>query len=86
MMWDAALTINNKTGEVVITTPRQEKKVTIDFSEAGKQIPEQEELLTFAMHGGGKIATRQLFDRLHIVQYTMTSESERVEYKGGKQY
>jgi len=79
MMWDAALTINNKTGEVVITTPRQEKKVTIDFSEAGKQVQEQEELLTFAIHEGGKIATRQLFDKLHI---TVHVYHDRVEVRG----
>ncbi|WP_051109274.1 Uma2 family endonuclease, partial [Caldicellulosiruptor sp. F32] len=79
MMWDTALTIDNKTGEVVVTTPRQEKKVTIDFSEAGKQVQEQEELLTFAIHGGGKIATRQLFDKLHI---TVHVYHDRVEVRG----
>ena len=79
MMWDAALTIDNKTGEVVVTTPRQEKKVTIDFSEAGKQAQEQEELLTLAMHGGGKIAIRQLFDKLHITAHVY---HDRVEVRG----
>ncbi|MCR4429542.1 MAG: hypothetical protein NUV45_00820 [Tepidanaerobacteraceae bacterium] len=45
MIWDAALNIDNKTGEVVVTTPREEKKVTIDFSETDKQAQEQEEHL-----------------------------------------
>ena len=79
MIWDAALTIDNKTGEVVVTTPREEKKVTIDFSNADEQVQEQEELLTLAMHGGGKIAIRQLFDKLHI---TVHVYHDRVEVRG----
>jgi len=79
MMWDAALTIDNKTGEVVVTTPSDEKKVTIDFNNADEQVQEQEELLTLAMHGGGKIAIRQLFDKLHI---TVHVYHDRVEVRG----
>jgi len=77
--WDAALTVDSTTGEVVTTEPRADKKIRIDFTKALEGDEAESEVINLMTHGNGKIALRQLFDRLHI---TVHVYHDRFEIRG----
>ncbi len=79
MTWDAAVTIDAATGQVVNTKPRKEKHIQVDFSQAVEGGDASDDLFNLAMHGSGKVMLRQLFDRLHI---TVHVYHDRVEVRG----
>jgi site-specific DNA recombinase len=77
--WDAALSVDSTTGNVVTTEPRADKKIHIDFTKTVAGAEEENEVTNLMTHGNGRIAIRQLFDRLHI---TVHVYHDRFEIRG----
>lgn len=77
--WDTALTVDSTTGNVIATEQRADKKINIDFTKAVTGTDAYNEVTNLMTHGNGKIALRQLFDRLHI---TVHIYHDRFEIRG----